>query len=60
MSAAGGGRRDEVERDGVRVRQGDVGGRLSIRCMARGNVRGKVVNESVGSGVRRRGGPSGK
>lgn len=54
------GKRDDEQRDGVRVRQGDVWGRLSIRCMAGGSRRSKVVNECVDSSVRQSSGPSGE
>lgn len=53
-------KRNDVERDEVRVRQGDVGGRRSIQRIAAGNQRSKVVNECVDSGVRQSAAPSGK
>lgn len=49
-----------MERDGVRVRQGDVGAVYPSGALPGGNRRSKVVNECVDSGVRRSGGPSGK
>lgn len=53
-------RNDTEKKNGVRLRQGDVGAVHPSRASPGGRGRSKVVNECVDSGVRQSRGPSGK